>query len=216
MRETAHKEETELPQQWIKIEPARHQVAIAGTVTDMQTGGAIGRARVEIVAGPAEFADRLALHAKQHQERWADMEERLDRTRTAGDGHYHFVDLPEGDYTLNVSLPGSATRYDAVPVEAVVRHDATGNITMVRADVALPSTALRGQVSDSAGEPVLMAEVRIRGSGERAFSDGGGRYLLAALEAGERTVVVSASGHETATRTVQLNQGDLSELDVVL
>jgi len=201
---------------WLKLEPTHHQVAIAGAVTDAQTGAAIRQARVEITAGPAAFTDRLALLAMQYQERWATMEERIDRTRTAGDGHYHFMDLPAGDYTLGVSLPGSGTRYGVAQAEATVEREDEGKIAMATADVALPSTALKGQVSNSDGDPVLMAEVRLKGSRDRVYSDGEGRYLLAAAEAGKHTVLVAASGYEAAREVVQLSRGDVTELDVSL
>jgi hypothetical protein len=205
-----------LTSRWLKLEAVRHQVAIAGTVTDAQTGSAIGQAQVEITDGPAAFTERLALLAVQHGERWATMEERVDRTRTAGDGHYHFMDLPAGDYTLDVSLPGAGTRYNTARANETVEHDDDGNVTMVIADVTLPSTALKGQISDSDGNPTLMAEVRLQGSRDQAHSDGEGRYLLAAVEAGQRTVVVSAPGRKTAKETVQLSRGDVTELDIVL
>jgi hypothetical protein len=201
---------------WLKLESTRHRVAIAGTVTDAQTRAAIVRARVEITAGPAAFTERLALLAVQHGERWATMEERVDRTRTAADGHYHFMDLPAGDYTLDISLPGAGTRYGVAQAQAAVAHDDEGNITMAMADVALPSTALKGEVRDRNGNPALMAEVRLQGSADRAYSDGKGRYLLAAVEAGQQTAVISASGHKTAKKTVQLSRGDVTQLDVAL
>jgi hypothetical protein len=200
-----------------KLESTRHQVAIAGNVTDAQTGAPIGRARVEISSGPAAFTDRLALQAKQYGERWVAMEERPDRTRTAADGHFHFLDLPAGDYTLIASLPGSGTRYDTAQAEATVSRDAEGTIAMARLDIALPPTALKGQITNQgSGDPVVMAEVRMKGSGERTFSDGEGRYLLAGLEAGERVMLVSAQGYESSRRNVQIIQGDTLELDIAL
>jgi hypothetical protein len=200
-----------------RLEPTRHQVAIAGSVINAQTGAAIGRARVEITAAPDAFADWLALLAVQYGGRWAAMGERPDRTHTAVDGHFHFMDLPDGDYALTASLPGSGTRYATAQAQATVTRDGKGNLTMVAADMTVPSTALTGLVTDQgSGEAVLMAQVRMEGSGERAFSDREGRYLLAGLEAGKRTVVVSAPGYSTVTRTVQLSQGETVELDVAL
>jgi hypothetical protein len=199
------------------LEPTHHQAAIAGSITDVQTGAAIGQARVEITAAPEAFTERLALRAMQFGDRWAAMDERPDRTNTAADGHFYFLDLPDGDYTLSASLPGSGTRYDTVQAQATVSRDSDGNIAMVTVDMALPPTALKGQITDqSSGDAVLMAEVRVKGSGERAFSDAGGRYLLAGLEAGERTVAFSAPGHTPVSRTVQLSQGETVELAVAL
>jgi hypothetical protein len=199
------------------LEPTRHQVAIAGSVTDAQTAAAIGRARVEIEAAPDAFAGWLALLAVQYGDRWAAMDERPDRTHSAADGHFHFLDLPDGDYTLSASLPVSGTRYDTAQAEVTVSRDGEGNIAMVTADMALPPTALKGQITDQgSGDAVLMAQVRVKGSGERAFSDRDGQYLLAGLEAGERTVVISAPGYSTVSRTMQLSQGETVELDVAL
>ena len=179
-------------------------------MTDAQTGAAIGDARVEITAAPAEFTDRLALHARQHGDRWAAMDERPDRTRTAADGHFHFMDLPDGDYTLSASLPDAGSRYGQREAGASVSRDAEGNVSMAGADITLPPTTLRGRITDQlTGDPVIMAEVRVKGSGEHAFSDGDGRYLLAGLEATdqrERTVLVAAQGYERMSREVLLSE----------
>ena len=146
---------------WLKLEPTRHQVAIAGSVTDTQTGAAIGRARVEITAAPAAFTDWLAIRAKQYEEHWETMDERPDRTRTAADGHFHFLDLPDGDYTLTASLPGSGSRYGTTQGQATVSRDDPDDkdkITMATVDIGLQSTTLKGQITDQAtGDPVVMA-----------------------------------------------------------
>lgn len=205
----------------IAWEIVRHAVAIAGTVTDHQTGKSIGGARVQITDAPSAFADWLALRAMQHEDRWATMEERPDRLRTAVDGHFHFVDLPAGQYTLTVSLPGSSSRYGESQVDVTVSTDAEGNVIMAAADVSLPPTTLKGEITDQvSGDPVAMAEVRVKGSGERTFSGGDGRYLLAGLEATdqlERTVLVTAQGYQPGSQTVLLDQaGTEQTLDFTL
>ncbi|MGD9101251.1 MAG: carboxypeptidase regulatory-like domain-containing protein [Anaerolineae bacterium] len=195
-------------------ETVRHQVAIAGRVSDAQTGKTIARARVEITAAPAEFTAWLAIRAKQHQEHWETMDERPDRTRTALDGHFHFLDLPDGSYTLTVSLPGSGSRYGTAQVVATVSRDAEENIVMAAADTTLPPTTVKGQITEQDSDPVIlvaMAEVRVKGSGERTFSDGQGQYLLAGLETGARTVLVSAQGYQPASQAVSLNQAGVEQ-----
>jgi Carboxypeptidase regulatory-like domain len=182
----------------------RHQVAIAGQVTDALTGRAIGGARVGITAAPAAFADWLAIRAKQYGAQWAAMVERPDRTRTAADGHFHFLDLPDGQYTMTASLPGSVSRYGMAGRQAVVSRGAQGTITMAAADISLPPTTLKGEITEQDGKPVALAEVRVQGSGERVFSDAQGRYMLAGLEAGQRTVLVLAQGYQPVSQTVTL------------
>ena len=49
---------------WMKVEPTRHQVAIAGQVADAQTGRAIGGAKVRITQAPPGFVDRLVVLAR--------------------------------------------------------------------------------------------------------------------------------------------------------
>jgi Carboxypeptidase regulatory-like domain len=180
-------------------EEVRHQVAIAGRVTDARMGRAIGGALVMITTAPPAFSGRD------------------DRTRTAADGHFHFLDLPDGQYALTASLPGSGRRYGTASAQATVSRDSQGKITMATATIGLPSTTLTGRVTGQNAAPVAMAEVRVQGSGERAFSDGQGDYRLAGLETGNRTVQVSAQGYQVLSRTVLLSQaGTVQTLNLSL
>jgi len=188
------------------MEEVRHQVAIAGRVTDAQTGKPIAGAQVSITTAPAAFKGRLASTAVQYGARWDIMVERPDRSRTAADGHFRFLDLPNGQYTVTASLQRAGSRYGTARVRVRVARSAQGNVTMAMANLALPPTTLKGQITDQAADPVVMAEVRVQGSRNRAFSDGQGQYLLTGLEAGEHTVLVVAQGYTPATQTVRLNQ----------
>jgi hypothetical protein len=88
---------------------------------------------------------------------------------------------------------------------------------MAAADMALAPTTLKGRITDQESNPVAMAEVRVKGSGERAFSDGQGQYLLTGLEVGQRTVLVSAPGYQPASQTALLNAaGTVQTLDITL
>lgn len=198
-------------------EEVRHQVAIVGRVTDARTARAIGGAQVRITAAPAAFTEWLATRAKQYGTQWAGMVERPDQTRTSADGHFHFLDLPDGQYTLTASLPGSGSRYGTAQAQVTVSRDPQGNITMAAADIALPPTTLKGRVSRADASPVVLAEVRVKGSGERALSDGQGQYLLTGVETGNRTVLVSAQGFQPASRTALLSDaGSVKTADVVM
>lgn len=174
----------------ITWELARQRVAVAGRVIDAQTARAVVGAQVMITAAPAAFT---ALGQP-------------GRTRTVGDGHFHFLDLPDGQYTLTASLPGSGSRYGTAQQNASVSRDAGGNVIMAAADIALPPTALKGQITGQNATPVVLAEVRVKGSGERTFSDSQGRYLLAGLELGDRTVLVTAQGYQPVSQTALFSQ----------
>ena len=182
----------------------RHQAAIAGRVTDTQTGRGLGAALVRITAAPAEFMAWLNLHALQYGAMWTTRLDRLDQTVTAADGHFHFVDLPNGQYTLTASLPGLGSRYGAQQAQATVARTAEGKIVMAVADLALSPTTLMGKVTGPNGATVVMAQVRVNGSGERTYSNGQGRYLLTGLEVGNRKVSVSAQGFQPVTQAMTL------------
>ena len=188
----------------IQSETVRHQVAIAGRVTDAQSTRALGGALVRITAAPTEFTTWLNVHALQYGTKWATLLERPDQAVTAADGHFHFMDLPDGQYTLTAWLPGSGSRYGAAPVQATVARTAQGKITLAVSDLALPPTTLKGNISGPSAVKVVMAQVRVNGSGERTYTNSQGQYLLAGLEVGNRTVSVTAQGFQPVTQTVTL------------
>lgn len=197
--------------QWLKVEPTRHQVAIAGQVTDSQTGRALAEAQVYIIAAPAQFNHALALKALQYGGQWEAMPGRPDRTLAAQDGHFHFMDLPDGNYTLEAKQPGLGTRYGISKVKITISRDDDGHITMAQADMKLAPTTLKGQVTDETG-PVAMAEVRVVGSGERTFTNEQGNYLLAGLEVGKnRKITISAKGYQAASQVVTFNAAGVIE-----
>ncbi len=198
-------------------EIVRHRAAISGRVTDGQTGRPLPGARVEITAGPPAFTGRLPLLAKQHGSRWETMEERPDRTRAAADGFFRFLDLPAGQYTLTGTLPGSGSRYGTATAQVTLTADGQGNVSLQTAALALPATTVQGRVSGPADAAVRLAEVRVQGSGERAWSDAQGNYVLSGVEAGSRKLMVSARGFQTKSETVTLGQpGASTTRDVIL
>jgi hypothetical protein len=150
-------------------EELRHQAAISGGLTNAQTGKAIGGAQVKITAGPPEFTELLARLADQHGNRWATLRERLDRTHIGTDGHFHFVDLPNGQYTLEASLPGQSSRYGSAQITAQMSRDFDGNINLAVVNPAIQPTIVRGRVINQGADPVVMAEVRMQGSGDTSL-----------------------------------------------
>ena len=148
------------------------------------------------------------------------MAARPNRTHTAADGSYYFLDLPDGDYRLTASLPDSGSRYGTATSEqpAKISRNAKGKINLTTVNLALPPTALSGKITDrkKTATAVVMADVELKGSAERAFTDAGGQYLLTGLEAGKRTVVAVAQGYEKQSQTVELTRGATVEMDFSL
>jgi len=207
----------------MSTEKIRHQVAIAGKVTDKETGQTIGGAIVEITEMPEPFKTKLALKALQYGADWETLPERPDRTRTAVDGYFYFVDLPDGNYTLTATLPGTSTRYDSAQTTAIVPSGDNEGKPKFTANIDLPPSGIKGQIKDPEGHSVRTAKVQIQGSGEYTFSNDEGKYLLSGLEAPKnkaqkRTVNVSvfAQGYQQGGGSVQFGLGEVTEKDFPL
>src|SRR5262249_8405732 len=123
-----------------------HQAAIAGKVVDPETGSAVAGVTVTITAMPLAFEQWLATRALQYGAAWPKLSERPDRTSTAADGCFCFVDLPDGDYTLSCVLSGAAHRYGAAEHTFTVTRDSQGRIALATAQIDLPPTGARGVV----------------------------------------------------------------------
>jgi hypothetical protein len=182
----------------------RHQVAVAGRVADAQTSQPLAGALVLITTGPVAWMDQLARLAAVYGAAWATLSKRPDWRETAEDGHFHFLDLPDGTCQMTASMPGAGRRYGSAQVQAAVARDANGNITMAAADLTLPPTTIIGRITDPSAAPVKMAAVRVKGSGETTYSDAQGHYRLTEIETGTRTLQVSAQGFQLAAQTVVL------------
>ena len=177
--------------QW---EIRRHQVAIAGTVVSAATGLAVPGAEVKIAAGTVRVT-----------------------TLTGPDGHFHFLDLADGVYPVTAAFPTAGSRYGSALVSATVTRDGSGNISMATADMQLPATTIRGEISKPNSQPAVMAEVRLAGSGERVFTDGDGRYALVGVEIGSRALRVTTQKFQTHVQTVIIAAaGDTVTVDVTL
>ena len=184
----------------------RHTVAIYGRVIDSQTNRGIGGARVRISDGPPEFMDTLPYQAKSYGRRWESLRDRPDRKYAEPDGHFHFLDLPDGSYTLTALAPGSGSRYGTAQVIIAVTLDSLGDPVPTNADISLPPTTITGRVTDqSNGDPVFMAQLHVKGSNETTYCDNQGDYRLIGLEAGSREIQVTAQGYHSGFETVALN-----------
>lgn len=171
-----------LAAQWWEV--IRRGAALAGQVSEALTNRPIGGARITL--------NTMSLQPLQLE------------TQTLADGHYHFLDLAAGQYTLTVSLPAAGSRYGTVQRAITVAGDGSS----ATANIALPPTTIQGRITaDKEGEPpVFMAQVRLGGSPEVAYSDTSGNYRLTGVEAGERLVSVSARGYRNDATTAQLGQ----------
>jgi hypothetical protein len=183
----------------------RRRVAIAGRVVDASTGKPLGDAQVTITAMPPAFSKWLKFAATPYGNRWDKMSERADRTRSRADGWFFFMDLPDGSYRLQASAPDFGRRFGKPEESAKVSRDGQGNIKMAVVKLALQPTMVHGKVTGPGKEPgVPLARVRVKGSGERSFTDSQGKFVVAGIEPGTRTLIVSAQGYRAESQVFTL------------
>jgi hypothetical protein len=162
----------------------RRRVSVAGFITDAHTGRAIYGALVRLERD--------------------DMRER--QTRSAPDGLYYFLDLRTGAWNMSVTLPSMGVRYREVNREVIVESPDQDPPFV---NIALEPFVIRGKVSEKGENGIAMAEVMVKGSGEKCFSDTGGRYAIVAVEpvkpGHSRTVQVFAQGFKAASRPAEMD-----------
>ncbi len=191
---------------------ARHRVAIAGRVLNAGTGRPVAEAAVFITAMPAAFEKKLAIASLAYGDHWNALLERSDRTRTRKDGLFHFLDLPDGEYMLSASLPSYGSRYGTADQTATVSRDSKGNIKIAFVNLTLQPTAVEGKVTGAGHKAdVVLAEVRVKGSGERTFTDAKGQYAMVGIEPGKRVLLVSAQGYRAESQPVTLEHPGTSQ-----
>lgn len=202
-------------------EEVRHQVAISGKVIGPVKGMGLGHVRVSIIDGPDEYLEWLAVKQAIAGESWFTTAKRPDRVMTKPDGHFHFMDLPDGNYMLFASFPNKSTRFGGVQFTVTVSRTPEGAIEMAQADIVLPATTIAGTVvRQGDNTPVVMAKIKVLGSGEYAFTDENGAFVLAGIEASvtqSRVVTVSAAGYQDRTQPVAVDATGITvNCDVIL
>jgi hypothetical protein len=203
-----------------------HVVSIAGCVREQPSTISppikldgerrLAGALIEIISGPPAYA---TLHARQASALAAGSRlrrPRCDRTYTQADGIYYFTDLPPGDYTVQASAPQHGTRYGTAvtdaPLQVLPRPDPgaplQAKLQVATFDAWLPVTGLRGVVRrKDTGDPVLMAQVRLRGAPTPQRTDAAGRYEIRPLVAGKHVFEVTAAGFALVEQAVTLEPG---------
>ena len=190
----------------------RHRVAIAGKVLDGGTGKSVAGAVAAITAMPPAFENKVAIAASAYGARWEKMSERLDRTKTRKDGLFYFLDLPDGQYTISASIPGHGSRYGVAQGTAAVSRDKKGNFKVAFVTLTAQATTVKGKITGTSHKNgVVFAEVRVKGSNERTFTDTQGQYTVAAIEPGQRVLLASAQGYRTASQRVTLEKPGVSQ-----
>ncbi len=118
---------------WSGWEVVRHQVAVAGRVLD-GAGLPVSGVQMTITEMPEDFRQRVEGAASAAAEDWDELEDRLDRVCTEGDGLYYFLDLPPGQYEVKAVDQKSGAHGEGT---AKVTWGSDGAIKMDVADIRL-------------------------------------------------------------------------------
>jgi len=204
---------------------AHHWVAIWGKVIDAVTRKPVAGALVTLTSMPTKLEKTLQLQAQYFGDEWKNRMQRPDRTYSRPDGLYYFLDLPDGDYEVSASLPSCGKRYGDVHEKKRVSindREGTGQqaLRAMWLELALPSSMIRGRIYDAAKKAgVVMAEVRLKGSGERTFSGPKGAFTLGPIEASakaERTLECFAQGYQPKEQKDYLPKDQKKQRPIVL
>jgi hypothetical protein len=131
------------------------------------------------------------------------------RATSDGEGHYTLDGLAFTGFALTASAAGYSSRTDAVSMQA-------GNESLTKDFVlsAVVSTfTLHGTVSIAGGPGLQDATVKVTdaaphpNAGRNASTNRDGTFELAGLATGTTTLLASASGYESGSRTVQVAAG---------
>src|SRR6266850_2015733 len=82
--------------------------------------------------------------------------------------------------------------------------------------LAAQSGTVQGQITDTAGSPVVGAQVTVANTSLRATSTSSGRYTLRGVPKGERTLQVRAIGFVPASAAVTVAGADVVEQNITL
>lgn len=118
---------------WGPWEIIRRQVTIGGCVKD-KAEKPIAEATVSITAFPKEVEQKFTVAATAARITRPETDEMPDRMFSRPDGIYFFLDLPDGEYTLKVTSPGTEGEETK---KARVSRDKDGNVKKARADFKL-------------------------------------------------------------------------------
>ena len=157
--------------------------------------------------------------------------DRPDMTTTAVDGHYYFMDLPNGQYQVTAT-PTNTRHGSSVGIFQVphVQDDESDKLNYTLANLELSPTAIIGMIRtkpdpltpSEPSKPVKFASVRIAGTSLDTLSNTKGEYQLLPLTAmrdrpWQITVHVSARGFKPSTQDVEISgAGNVVWLDFEL
>ncbi|MEO8840973.1 MAG: SusC/RagA family TonB-linked outer membrane protein [Kofleriaceae bacterium] len=128
-------------------------------------------------------------------------------TVTAADGTFVLPGVALTDVTLEVEAPNQPATTVAVTGDRAVVAIAVGALEVVQAPVVPTSRTVKGRVLDPSNqEPVAGAQVEVKETGQIAFTEADGSFVLESLPMKPVQLEVTAVEHETRLLQVDVAQ----------
>ncbi len=205
-------------------EQTKNRVAIAGQVRDAETKLPIPGVLVEItVTGKPEFNSWLNLYALQYGDNWQKMFKRPDRTLTAIDGCFYFLNLPDGEYELSIYRANAVTFNGTKEDQRLLTNPFNIQINLKKAednkykwqsiDIAL--LTIKGKITGNNSQKLAKALVQVKDRSASTLSDSNGEYSLSIQNAPKSpTVQVYAPGYDPASQDVKFSEDEVKKGEV--
>lgn len=188
--------------------------ALPGATAGQTAADAYGQQATQVVVeADREEADGLTLRA--HQERLRTVLERLELS--AGVRIAYSPERISADRLVTLRAEGAEAedvlRHLASALELQVLRTSRGQYILVpggeeAADEAPVQGSVEGRVLRANGTAVAGATVRLAGTDLGAYTDEEGRFRIAGVPPGSYTIRVSMAGLRTASRTIEVSEGE--------
>ncbi|MBN1475625.1 carboxypeptidase regulatory-like domain-containing protein, partial [Candidatus Sumerlaeota bacterium] len=140
------------------------------------------------------------------------------------EGHYTFLNMPFGLYDLRAEAEGHApVIIGTVEITAEAPRATAPTVAMERRENLEPDTlpppalgALTGRVTLAGDSDHGGITVTIQGTTKSDVTDSQGRWLIEGVEPGNRRILFSAPGHETAVVSASVEPNRLTELSMTV
>gem|GEM_PF-1150526 len=123
------------------------------------------------------------------------------QTTTDANGHYFWIDLPDGSYTVDVSANGGELT-GSNTASVAIKTVATCNVTL-----APPNGSISGTITSSLGGGLAGASVSIPGY-SAVTTDGSGHYSIPNVAPSSYTVTASKTGYDNNTGSATVTPGN--------
>ena len=133
-------------------------------------------------------------------------------TATTDRSGTYSISLDAGEYTVTASAEG----YTSETVSITVKQTAKTILSFSLSSTVITEGTLTGTITDTSGTPLVGALVSTGTGGYSGTTDGIGTYTINNIPVGNYTLSVVLDGYQTASQTVSVTSGGVTNTDFAL